>query len=268
LSVHTLGRPTGLTVGGAPPAASGQQIVLTAQGHRAAGGPSIRVRSNHPALVRAGSVVRMATAYGLVTADTQVWPGQSSDLPLDTVTPTGVQPGNPISLSAGGKAYVVSTAIASIPVYGTTDTDLQINEVTRDATSAVGDAATTWTVEEVSSKSWQLDRRGLYRASDPGYQLIEAAALSGAPVLVRRVLPDEDGNPDKVQTGLALVTAFRNPSPAAGLIEASWVFKGVGKLTIGPVSEHPSMPHEPVDLSGVMLDFSDARKQINQLVFT
>lgn len=266
MSNFVLGMPTGLTVS-APAPSEEPEVILTAQGHRAAGGPSIRIRSNIRTRIKAGWVVRIATAFGVVTADTEVFPAQSSDLPLDTLTPTGTQPGNPVSLSAGGKAYLVPGASFGVTVHGTSDTDLQINEVTQDSTSALGNPEVVWATDEVVSKNWQLDRRGLYHANDPGYRAVEESALTGDLLKVRRVLPDANGSPHRVQSGFARVTAFRNPSPATGVIEASWVFKGHGPLAVAPASGEPVIPDVDVDLSGVMLDFTSSEKSINHLVF-
>lgn len=77
-------------------------------------------------------------------------------------------------------------------------------------------------------QSWTLDRRGRYHQADPGYQTALQAALAARRVRVLRVLPTPDGQPGQAQRGLAYVTDLANPSPATGIVDASWNFQGHG----------------------------------------
>lgn len=256
MSSFVRGMQTGLYVSEPAPYPQGGTLTavrISVQEYRPAGSTSVPVRiasgQSLPRLaIPAGSPVAVATTQFLVTTDAEVR--------TDVVQDLQIAGGLPISLSVGAVLWAAPQSLNK--VHGTSDTDVEITTGTQDATSAISNSpAAAWSVPAVTSKSWRLPRRGRFRPTDPAYRAVRQAALGDDLVLfVRRVLPDEQGEPVQAEGGWAIITEFSAPAPADGVVDAAWVFQGVGPLEDGVGAVQP-------DLSGVMLDFSKAGNAIN-----
>lgn len=245
------GMPTGLYV--SDPALYGQSdtapaIRISVREYRPRGSTSLPVRlatdqGMSSTTLTVGTVLAVATAIIYVTKTTEVRTGAT--VPLE-VSPL------PISLSRDSRLWTELRDLHR--VQGTSDTDLEVTVNTQDATSAIG--TSTWAVPAVTGRSWRMPRRGRFRPHDAAYRAIRRTALEDdLAVYVRRVLPNENGDPTQVEGGWATITNFRTPAPADGVVDATWVFEGIGPLQ-GEGSVRPN-------LDRVMLDFRRSKNIIN-----
>lgn len=232
------GMPTGLYVdSGRPPA------VLIVQAYRAAGSRTLPVRGTRTFTLPAGTVLQFGMFQVTTAEDSGVTPGAIRFIPL-------VNP-----LPAPFAATATSEPVPDLlRVHGTSETGFRITTATADATSVI--SSSTWVERARTSQSWQLDRQGNFRPSDPAFQRIQQAARDGTEVQVLRVLPDEYGDPVMRDGGRALISDFHTPSPADGIIRASWVFEGQGE----PLS--PDMGGSPAEFD-FMLNFTNPGNTIN-----
>lgn len=255
MSQAIAGMPTGLYVSW--PAPYGQPAqkplprVVIVQSTVPAGSLIIPVRSEYGTyLIPHGAMLRFGTTPVLVTETIEV--RSNGTRGVKVLDPHSPDSGVSVTLGAGTRGHWNSL----YRVLGTSDSDLQLSEVTQEATSVVhsGHPSPVWAERVITSKNWTLPRRGRYRPADMAYQAIRQAALEDREVWVERVLPSENGNPAEVESGRALITGFGKTAPADGVIDAAWVFTGQGPL---------SMAEPPVATTGVMLDFSKPGNTIN-----
>src|SRR5690625_3435239 len=247
------GMPTGLYVSDPLPygqdAGAIPSIRLDVSEYRPAGSSTLPVRLTtgqgaSSFKITTGAIITVATVSFEVATDATLTTGTTVEL---SVTPL------PLSLSNGSVLWAARESLHR--VHGTSDTDVEITTTTQDATDVISGSA--WNVPVITSRSWRLPRRGRFRPNDPAYQAVRRAALEDdLQVAVRRVLANEAGQPAQTEGGMAIITNFNTPAPADGIVDATWVFQGVGPLTEGSGRVEP----EP---TGVMLDFRDGGNAIN-----
>jgi len=115
---------------------------------------------------------------------------------------------------------------------GGTNAQIQIGE--NDITTKEFDSA-LWEDGVIGALNWQIPWDGNWRASDPGYAIVETAALSGAEVFID-LRPLGTGTGLKRWKGVASITGWTQQLPADGIITNSFTLKGRGALTPGTQS--------------------------------
>lgn len=240
-------------------AAAIQDYVLPVRNTAPQGSLTVRVRLNTghpPLLLPAGALLRAASTYMLSTSEILLVDNEQRHVPVRAVNGTA---GTPRALNLGARLYWDGLA----RVTGTSNSELRISESTQERLSVVYDAEDgplPWVAAEVLSKHWTLDRAGNYKPTDPAYLAVEKAAVEGREVFVRRILPDEVGEPARLQEGRAFISNFRSAAPADGIVTASWEFRGQGPLSSRALTEvHYGLVPE------VMLDFRQPSNAVYQM---
>lgn len=120
-------------------------------------------------------------------------------------------------------------------VLGTDDSQFQIGENVQELNPASYQDAyggTAWSEDEEQSKNWQISRGGRFKIDDYAYQQIRLAGLEGREMWVKRVLADEANAEAEATEGRAKVRGFTTTAPAAGIVDASWTFRGQGSPAV------------------------------------
>lgn len=115
---------------------------------------------------------------------------------------------------------------------GGTNAQLQLGE--NDITTKEFDSD-LWEDGVIGSLNWQVPWDGNWRSGDPGYGIVESAAMAGAEVYLE-LRPLGTGTGRKKWEGVAAVTGFTYVLPADGIITNTFTFKGRGPLMPGSQS--------------------------------
>jgi len=213
-----------------PLAAPGQKAtrptpaVITVGADAEAGDLTLSLSSASPVTLLAGASLNFGGVSALVTEDTAL---TSSPAPVPVRALSGAV-AEDATAPWNGMLRISSTASSEVAV---TEGTNQLRSITYDSSEEP-----EWDEAQVTSLGWTMDRGGRFRPNDPAYLVVEQAALTKREVFVERILPDEDGNPARYQAGRAIVTNFRVPSPAEGMVDASWTFTGQGRLETGAIT--------------------------------